>query len=171
MKKIGILSDTHGYLDAKVFDYFKDMDEVWHAGDIGTQHITDQLKAFKPLRAVYGNIDGQELRVEFPLEQKFEIEGCKIYIVHIADSVGKYNKQVVASIREFKPDILVCGHSHICKVTRDTKYNLLYMNPGSAGIQGFHKMRTLLRFTIENGTPKNLEVIELGLRASTVERS
>ena len=166
MKKIGIISDTHGYLDKKVFDYFKDVDEIWHAGDIGTQQVTDQLKAFKPLKAVYGNIDGHELRAEFPLEQKLEIEGCKIYIVHIAGTIGKYNREVVASINNFKPNILVCGHSHICKVMRDQKYNLLYMNPGAAGISGFHKMKTLLRFAIENGIPKNLEVIELGLRGS-----
>lgn len=166
MKKIGIISDTHGFLDRKVFDYFKDVDEIWHAGDIGTTAVTDELKKFKPLRAVYGNIDGTELRAEFPLEQKIEIEGCRIYMVHISGAVGKYNKEVVASIQNFKPNILICGHSHICKVMRDEKYNLLYMNPGSAGISGFHKIKTLLRFAIEKGIPKNLEVIELGLRGS-----
>ena len=165
MKKIGIISDTHGCLDTKVFEYFKNVDEIWHAGDIGTTAVTDQLKDFKPLKAVYGNIDGTELRAEFPLEQKFEIEHCKIYIVHIAGGVGKYNKQVLDSIKSFQPDILVCGHSHICKVMRDEKYNLLYMNSGAAGVHGFHNMRTLLRFSIENGTPKNLEVIELGPRS------
>ncbi len=166
MTRIGLISDTHSYLDPRVSNYFKDVDEIWHAGDIGSRAVTDELKKFKPLRAVYGNIDGQELRSEFPLEQTFEIEGCRIYIVHIAGAVGKYNREVVSSIEKFKPDILVCGHSHICKVVRDEKFNLLYMNPGSAGAQGFHKVKTLLRFSIDKGIPKNLEVIELGLRGA-----
>ena len=164
MTKIGILSDTHSYLDEKVFDYFKDVDQIWHAGDIGLQDVTDKLKAFKPLYAVYGNIDSHELRAEFPENQILNIEGCKIFITHIAGAVGKYNPRVNAIIQQEKPTILVCGHSHIVKVMKDPKYNFLHINPGAAGIHGFHKMRTIIRFEIENGKPQKMELIELGLR-------
>src|SRR5690242_11881201 len=113
MTRIGILSDTHGYLDAQVFDYFKDVDMIWHAGDIGTNELTDKLKAFKPLIAVHGNIDGHELRSEFPVDQLFKIEDCKILMTHIAGGVGKYNSHTNSLITRERPDILVCGHSHI----------------------------------------------------------
>lgn len=164
MTRIGIISDTHNYLDEKVFDYFKDVDMIWHAGDIGTQEVTDKLKAFKPLYAVHGNIDGHELRAEFPENQLIDVEGCKIFITHIAGAVGKYNSRVVKIIQEQKPAILVCGHSHIVKVIKDINYNLLHINSGAAGIHGFHKMRTIIRFEIENGKPQKMELIELGLR-------
>lgn len=164
MTRIGIISDTHGYLDEKVFGYFKDVDMILHAGDIGTNELTDKLKAVKPLYAVYGNIDGNELRAEFPENQLLEIEGCKILMTHIAGAVGKYNARVNAIIKNEKPDILVCGHSHIVKVMKDTTFNLLHINPGAAGIHGFHKMRTILRFEIDNGRPQKMELIELGLR-------
>ena len=164
MTRIGIISDTHNYLDEKVFDYFKDVDMIWHAGDIGTQEVTDKLKAFKPLYAVHGNIDGHELRTEFPENQLIDVEGCRIFITHIAGAVGKYNSRVVKIIQEQKPAILVCGHSHIVKVIKDINYNLLHINSGAAGIHGFHKMRTIIRFEIENGKPQKMELIELGLR-------
>jgi len=164
MTKIGIISDTHSYLDEQVFDYFKNVDQIWHAGDIGTQDVTDKLKAFKPLYAVYGNIDNYELRAEFPENQILDIEGCKIFITHIAGAVGKYNPRVNAIIQQEKPDVLVCGHSHIVKVMKDLKYNFLHINPGAAGIHGFHKMRTIIRFEIDNGKPQKMELIELGLR-------
>lgn len=164
MTRIGIISDTHNYLDENVFDYFKDVDMIWHAGDIGTQEVTDKLKAFKPLYAVHGNIDGHELRAEFPENQLIDVEGCKIFITHIAGAVGKYNSRVVKIIQEQKPAILVCGHSHIVKVIKDINYNLLHINSGAAGIHGFHKMRTIIRFEIENGKPQKMELIELGLR-------
>ena len=164
MTRIGIISDTHNYLDEKVFDYFKDVDMIWHAGDIGTQEITDKLKAFKPLYAVHGNIDGHELRAEFPEDLIFDVEDCKIFITHIAGVVGKYNARVIKIIQEEKPNILVCGHSHIVKIMKDERFNLLHINSGAAGIHGFHKVKTLLRFEIENGKPQKMELIELGLR-------
>jgi putative phosphoesterase len=169
MTRIGIISDTHNYLDEKVFDYFKDVDMIWHAGDIGTQEVTDKLKAFKPLYAVHGNIDGHELRAEFPENQFIDVEGCKIFITHIAGAVGKYNSRVVKIIQEQKSAILVCGHSHIVKVIKDTNYNLLHINSGAAGIHGFHKMRTIIRFEIDNGKPQKMELIELGLRGKITQ--
>ena len=164
MTRIGIISDTHSYLDERVFEYFKEVDMIWHAGDIGTQEVTDKLKAFKPLYAVHGNIDGHELRAEFPEDQLIKVEGCKILITHIAGAVGKYNARVNAIIQKDKPDILVCGHSHIVKVMKDLKYGFLHINSGAAGIHGFHKMRTIIRFEIDNGKPQKMELIELGLR-------
>jgi putative phosphoesterase len=164
MTRIGIISDTHGYLDKNVFDYFKDVDMILHAGDIGTQDVTDKLKAFKPLYAVYGNIDGQELRAEFSENQLVEIEGCKVFITHIAGAIGKYNARVNNIIQQQKPDVLVCGHSHIVKVIKDPKYGFLHINSGAAGVHGFHKMRTIIRFEIERGKPQKLELIELGVR-------
>ena len=167
MTRIGILSDTHGYLDENIFYYFKDVDLIFHAGDIGTQEVTDKLKAFKPLYAVYGNIDGQELRAEFPENQLVEIEGCKVFITHIAGAVGKYNARVNNIIQQQRPDVLVCGHSHIVKVIKDPKYDFLHINSGAAGVHGFHKMRTIIRFEIENGKPQRMELIELGIRGKT----
>ena len=164
MTRIGIISDTHSYLDEQVFGYFKDVDMIWHAGDIGAQAVTDQLKAFKPLYAVYGNIDDANIRAEFPENQIIYIEGCKIFITHIAGAVGKYTTRVNSIILQEKPDILVCGHSHIVKVMKDPKYNFLHINSGAAGIHGFHKMRTIIRFEINNGKPQKMELIELGLR-------
>lgn len=164
MTRIGVLSDTHGFLDETIFDYFKDVDIIFHAGDIGTVTLTDKLKNFKPLKAVYGNIDGQDIRSEFPEYIIEIIEDCKILMIHIAGSVGKYNHQVRAFLEQEQPQLLICGHSHIAKVVHDKKFNVLYINSGAAGIHGFHKMRTILRFEIENGKPKNMELIELGLR-------
>lgn len=167
MTRIGILSDTHGYLDENIFHYFKDVDLIFHAGDIGTQEVTDKLKVFKPLYAVYGNIDGQELRAEFSENQLVEIEGCKVFITHIAGAVGKYNARVNNIIQQQRPDVLVCGHSHIVKVIKDPKYGFLHINSGAAGVHGFHKMRTIIRFEIENGKPQRMELIELGIRGKT----
>jgi predicted phosphodiesterase len=128
-----------------------------------------KLKAFKPLYAVHGNIDGHELRAEFPENQLIDVEGCRIFITHIAGAVGKYNSRVVKIIQEQKPAILVCGHSHIVKVIKDINYNLLHINSGAAGIHGFHKMRTIIRFEIENGKPQKMELIELGLRGKITQ--
>lgn len=168
MTRIGLLSDTHNFLDEKIFSYFKDVDMIWHAGDIGSKEVTDKLKSFKPLVAVYGNIDGHELRAEFPEDQLFQVEGCKILMTHIAGAVGKYNTHVNALIRYEKPDILVCGHSHIVKIIKDPKFGFLYVNPGAAGIHGLHKVKTMLRFELENGKPQKMELIELGLRGKIV---
>lgn len=164
MTKIGIISDTHSFLDEKIFDFFKEVDLIIHAGDIGTQTLTDKLKSFKPLYAVYGNIDDATIRVEFPENQIITIDGCKIFITHIAGAVGVYNQRVREIIKQEQPNILVCGHSHIVKVMKDAKFNLLHINSGAAGIHGFHKMRTIIRFEIDNGKPQKMELIELGLR-------
>ncbi len=168
MLRIGLLSDTHGYLDKKLFDLFKDVDEVWHAGDIGTIEICEELKRFKPYRAVYGNIDSREIRAEYPLELLLEKEGLQILILHIGGYPGYYDSKARRRIEELKPDIFICGHSHILKVMRDTKYNMLVMNPGAAGLQGFHKMKTVLRFTLNSGKIVNPEAIELGKRGEIV---
>jgi putative phosphoesterase len=164
--KIGLLSDTHGYLDPKVLYHFKECDEIWHAGDVGNIEICDQLKTFCNIRVVYGNIDGNVIRSSYPAEQNFICEGLKVFITHIGGYPGNYSPGIAARIESEKPGLFICGHSHILKVITDKKYNLLHMNPGAAGKYGFHKFRTILRFDVESGIVKNLEAIELGLRSS-----
>lgn len=166
MKKIGIISDTHSFLDQQVFQYFKDVDEIWHAGDIGNLELTNEIEKHKKLRAVFGNIDSHEVRAVFPKHEIIQIEGCVILMIHIAGAFGKYNDETKKLILEHKPNILVCGHSHIVKIAFDQKYNLLYINSGAAGKHGFHKMRTILRFELNDGKPQNMELIELGSRAA-----
>jgi len=166
--KIGIISDTHSFLDENVLTYFKEVDEIWHAGDIGSLEVTQQLEAKKKLRAVYGNIDNAEARVQFPKYQIFAIDECKILLIHIAGSFGKYNYETQQLIKQHRPNILVCGHSHIVKVANDKKNNLLYINPGAAGIYGFHQVRTIIRFEIKNSKPTNMELIELGKRGLVI---
>lgn len=163
--KIGLLSDTHSYLDPKIFEYFKDVDEIWHAGDIGTMEVLEELKNFKPTIAVWGNIDGGMLRQECKEGEIFEREGVRILITHIAAKPPKYTKKVLEYVKHYKPKLLVCGHSHILKVMPDKVNNLLFMNPGAAGKHGFHKVKTLLRFDLTKGEIKNLEVVEIGPRA------
>lgn len=166
MTKIGLLSDTHGYLEPRVFEHFKDCDEVWHAGDVGDVKIIDQLASFKPLKVVYGNIDGTEIRAVAPLHQKFIIEGLKIWMTHIGGYPGRYPKKIREDLERNSPDIFICGHSHILKVMRDKKYGGMWcLNPGAAGYYGFHKFRTMLRFELDAGKMKNMEVIELGQRS------
>ena len=165
--KIGLLSDTHGYLDPKVFDYFKAVDEIWHAGDIGTMEVLEELRSFKPTVAVWGNIDGGKLRVECKEGEIFERGGVRVLITHIAGKPPKYNSTVLEYVKQYQPKLLVCGHSHILKVMPDKVNKLLFMNPGAAGKHGFHKVKTLLRFELENGDIKNLEVVELGPRAKS----
>lgn len=164
VKRIALLSDTHGYHDERIAHYVSSCDEIWHAGDIGTPAVSDALAELKPFRAVFGNIDGHELRRMHPIEQHFQMEGFTVWMTHIVGRPGSYSKGIPELIRQRKPDILICGHSHILKVARDPAYNLLYINPGAAGIHGFHKMRTLLRFTLDNAQIKDMEVVELGLR-------
>lgn len=166
MKKIGLLSDTHSYLDPKVFDYFGKCDEIWHAGDIGDGTVTTQLSNFKPLKAVSGNIDGQNIRSIYPVDQIFSCEEVKVLIIHIGGYPGNYFPEAEKKIIEHKPLLFVCGHSHILKVMRDQKYNLLHINPGAAGKSGFHKIKTMVRFDINGSRIENLEVIELGLRGT-----
>lgn len=164
MYKIGLLSDTHGYWDEKYVDYFSSCDEIWHAGDIGSEKLVEQLRTIKPLRAVYGNIDGQGLRMLFPKVQQFTIEGVKVLMTHIGGYPGRYEPAIRPLLAEYKPDLFVAGHSHILKVIYDKRLECLHVNPGAAGISGFHQVRTLLRFTIDTGNIKDMEVIELGNR-------
>lgn len=164
MVKIGLLSDTHGYLDPKIFDYFKDVDEIWHAGDIGSIEVTDALKKFKPLRAVYGNIDDHILRREFPEFNRFTIENVEVLLTHIGGKPGKYAKPALDALQEKVPKLFICGHSHILLVKMDPKFNMLWMNPGACGIKGFHQVKTLLRFQIDGDKIQNLEAIEIGKR-------
>lgn len=162
--KIGIISDTHDYLDPAVAKYFASCDEIWHAGDIGSPRILEELNKIKPTVAVFGNIDNQEIFHLAPENQIFEREGVKILITHIAGKPPKYNTRVKKLIQENQPKMLVCGHSHILKVEYDKTNEVLYVNPGAAGQHGFHHMKTLLRLDLIDGSIKNLEVIELGLR-------
>ncbi len=164
MKKIGLLSDTHGFLDNKIFKYFKNCDEIWHAGDIGTVELANELEAFKPLRAVYGNIDGGVLRQRYPLDLRFEYEGLDVWMTHIGGYPKRYNKRIRENIQLNPPRLFITGHSHILKVMPDKSLGLLHINPGAAGHHGFHKVKTLVRFDIDKGVIKNLEVIELGAR-------
>ncbi|MFH6985459.1 metallophosphoesterase family protein [Marinoscillum luteum] len=162
--RIGIISDTHSYLDPSVFKYFSQCDEIWHAGDIGTLDVLQQLEAFKPTMAVFGNIDGHDVRAASPEDQVFVREGKKILMTHIAGSLPRYNPRVRDLIKTHQPDVLVCGHSHLLKVQPDKANNLLFINPGAAGKHGFHKIKTLLRLEIQEGKIQNLEVVELGPR-------
>lgn len=164
MKRIGLLSDTHSYLDPKVFDHFAECDEVWHAGDIGDPAVADQLEEAFTFRAVYGNIDEPSLRHRYPENLIFTLDGVKVFITHIGGYPGRYSARVKRLIIEHQPQLYICGHSHILKVMPDAEKGLLHMNPGACGKHGFHKMRTLLRFTIDQGHIGNVEVIELGLR-------
>ncbi|AXT19289.1 YfcE family phosphodiesterase [Flavobacteriaceae bacterium AU392] len=160
MTKILLLSDTHSYIDDDILKYVKQADEVWHAGDIGDLKVADSIKSLKPLRAVYGNIDDAKVRMEFPEHNRFICEGMNIWITHIGGYPNRYDIRVKDAIIKNPPDIFICGHSHILKVMRDKKLNILHMNPGAVGKHGFHKARTMLRFEVNNGTIENLEVIE-----------
>ncbi len=165
MVKIGLLSDTHGFLDSSIYKYFKYCDEIWHAGDIGTIQVFDELRKFKPTRAVFGNIDGHIIRSAMPEHLYFEIEGLKVYITHIGGYPGKYNFGVKSFLQKNPANLFICGHSHILKVMYDNTFKLLHINPGAAGNHGFHQVKTLIRFEINEGKPQNLEVIEIGKRA------
>lgn len=164
MTKIGLLSDTHGYLDPKIFEYFKDVDQIWHAGDVGDMSVINQLEAFKPTFGVFGNIDDHTIRNAWPEHNCFKCENMKIMITHIAGKPYKYRKDSHSEILKHKPNILVCGHSHILLVQYDKTINALWLNPGAAGFKGFHKVKTLLRFEIDKDQVKNMEVIEIGKR-------
>ncbi len=165
MKRIALISDTHSYLGDDVLRHIAPCDEVWHAGDIGVNEVTDKLKTIKPLRAVYGNIDGGVLRTEFKETLHFTVEGLSVLMTHIGGAPGRYPANVKAMINEYKPAVFICGHSHILRVVYDKPYSLLHLNPGACGKHGFHLLRTMLRFTIENGKMGNMEAIELGKRA------
>lgn len=160
MKTIGLLSDTHGSLHPKVFEFFGGCDEIWHAGDIGNPGTSDRLAEFKPLRAVFGNIDGTELRTIHPRIQLFNCEDVKVLMTHIGGYPGKYEPEIRAMIIKEKPGIFISGHSHILKVIYDKKNNLLHMNPGAAGNSGLHRVITFLRFIIDGKDIRDLEIFE-----------
>ncbi len=164
MKRIGLLSDTHGYVDPKIFTYFKDVDEIWHAGDVGSVDVIDELRAFKPVRGVYGNIDATDVRMEFPEFLRFQCEGVEVLMTHIAGKPGKYSKPAHEALTERAPKLFICGHSHILLVKHDPHFNMLWMNPGACGYKGFHQVKTMLRFSITDDRIHDLEVIELGKR-------
>lgn len=164
MKTIGLISDTHNYLEPAVLKNFEICDEIWHAGDIGDRKVLEKLEKFKHVRAVYGNIDDQNLKRELDEYLSFEVLGVKVLMIHIGGKPGNYAKGVQQLIQTHQPKLFICGHSHILRVMKDQKNNLLYMNPGAAGRHGFHQVKTLLRFQLVDGEIKNLEVIELGKR-------
>ena len=158
--KILLLSDTHSHIDDWIMKHVHWADEVWHAGDIGVLKVTDQIAAVKSLRAVWGNIDDAKARQQFPEKNRFDCDGVDVWITHIGGYPGRYNMRIREEIRQNPPDLFICGHSHILKVMRDKKLDLLHMNPGAVGMHGFHKKRTMLRFEINEGKIANLEVVE-----------
>lgn len=164
MLRIGLLSDTHHYLDENIFRHFENCDEIWHAGDFGTIDLADRLKAFKPLRGVFGNIDGQDIRTVYNENLRWTSEEVNVFMTHIGGYPPKYNPAVKKILIAEPPQLFICGHSHILKVMYDDKLQCLHMNPGAAGNQGWHKVRTLIRFTIDGRDIKDCEVIELGKR-------
>jgi uncharacterized protein len=165
--KIGLISDTHSFLDSKVLEYFKNVDEVWHAGDIGDAGIIDQLEKGKMIRAVYGNIDDKTITARCPEDAWFDCEGITVWMTHIGGAPPHYNPRIKKILKEKIPDLFICGHSHILRIKRDANYNnMLYVNPGAAGNHGFHTTKTIVRFEIIQKAIKNMEVIELGKRGA-----
>lgn len=162
--KIGVISDTHGWVDPAVQKYFTDADEIWHAGDVGSSAVLDELSSLHPLRAVWGNCDGNEVRLQTKEFLDFTAGGKRVLMMHIGGYPGHYSPRAVELISLCKPDIFVCGHSHILKVIWDTRYKMLCVNPGSAGRSGMHRVRTLIRFEITDSVICNMEVIETGRR-------
>ena len=160
MKKILLISDTHGYIDEKIIKYANKVDEIWHAGDIGDISVTDKLKKIKPLRGVYGNIDDQKIRTEFPLHNRFLCEKVNVWITHIGGYPKRYNPKILEELKSNPPDLFICGHSHILKVINDKELDLLHMNPGAIGKYGLHRVRTMIQFEINGKKIENLSVIE-----------
>ncbi len=164
--KVGLLSDTHSFLDEKIFDYFSEVDEIWHAGDIGNISVADRLEKFKPLRAVFGNIDGGQLRIRYPEDQLFVTEGVSVWMTHIGGYPPRYNSRTKNRIASWNPKLFICGHSHILKIMPDLKRpGSICINPGAAGKHGMHHEKTIVRFELKEGKIKNLEVVKLGKRA------
>lgn len=160
MTRIGILSDTHGVLLPQLFDFFKDVDELWHAGDIGNIETALQLAAFKPLRAVHGNIDDHIVRLQYPEDLFFQVEDLHVFMTHIGGYPGHYLPEIKYLLQEKKPDLYVCGHSHILKVMYDQQLHLLHINPGAAGNSGFQKVTTMIRLVVDGKTPRDMEIFE-----------
>ncbi len=161
MKRIGLISDTHGFIDPKIYEFFSNCDEIWHAGDFGNLETVEKLGSFKPLRGVYGNIDCHKVRAVFKKHCKFTLEGVKVWITHIGGYPGHYDKSVKPEIFTNPPTLFISGHSHILKVIYDEKNKCLHINPGAAGNHGFHHVKTILRFIIEDGRIKELEIMEI----------
>lgn len=161
MTRIGLLSDTHGLLDSRVFEHFKDCDEIWHAGDIGSAEVLQKLREYKPTRAVFGNMDSGDVRYSLSEFYRFKVEDVNVLLTHIGGYPGRYNPWLIPMFQREKPDLFVCGHSHILKVQYDHQWGFLTINPGAAGKQGWQTVQTLIRFTIDGKTISNLEVIEL----------
>lgn len=159
--KIGLISDTHNYLDQSVFEYFKDCDEIWHAGDIGDISVLEKLESFKPTKAVFGNIDDHRVRAATKEHLHWECEGLRVYMTHIGGKPGVYSKPALEQLQLHSPGLMICGHSHICLVKYDERRKMLFMNPGAAGQHGFHKVKTILRFHVFASKLSDLEVIEL----------
>ncbi len=166
MTKIGLLSDTHGFIPERVFELFKDVDEIWHAGDVGSLEVIDRLKKFKPLRAVYGNIDDHLIRLELTENLTFQVEDVTVSMTHIAGKPSKYSQNAFNLIQKTKPNLFVCGHSHILLVQFDKHSNMLWLNPGACGNKGFHAIQTALRFQINGSKIEQMEAIEFGKRSS-----
>lgn len=166
-----MLSDTHGFLDPAIFSYFAQCDELWHAGDLGPVEILEELKAFKPLRGVWGNIDGADIRSALRKELNWVCAGMKIYMTHIGGYPGAWDERVKVSLQRSHPDLVICGHSHILRVMRDQTLGLIHLNPGAAGHNGWHTIRTMLRFEIDDGKLHDLEAIELGPRGRKLQPS
>ena len=162
--RIGLLSDTHGFLDEGLLAHFDDCDEIWHAGDFGSVDVLDQLRARKPVRGVFGNVDGPELRSLVPEDLEWDCGGVRIYMTHIGGYPGRYDPRARRELERRKPGLFICGHSHIARVMRDSKFGLLHMNPGASGHSGWHTKRTALRFTVDAAKIGNVELIELGPR-------
>ena len=162
--RIGLLSDTHSHLDETLFNHFADCDEIWHAGDVGNVKVIEELQSTHSVRGVFGNIDGQDVRSVFPEELRFQCAGLDVYMIHIGGYPGRYHQKVRQIMQIDPPKLYICGHSHILKVMYDRKYACLHMNPGACGHHGFHQMRTVIKFDIEDMKPCHAQVIELGLR-------
>lgn len=162
--KIGLISDTHSFLDPAILTLFEDRDEIWHGGDFGSQEVVGQLKSFKPLRGVSGNIDNPQIMHQFPVDLHWTVGNFKVYMTHIAGYPGKYTSRVKKQFLSTPVDLFICGHSHILKILKDQSYGHLHINPGACGHEGFHSIRTAVRFEIVEDKLKNLEIIELGLR-------
>jgi hypothetical protein len=166
--RIGLLSDTHGWIHPRLFDHFAECDEIWHAGDIGNIETADKLSAFKPLKAVYGNVDDALVRKVFGGHLQFKAEELTVWLTHIGGSPSHYSPGIKQMLYNDKPDIFICGHSHIAKVMHDRKGGFLYINPGAAGYVGFHKYMTAIRFQIDGKNIHDLELIELGERGKAI---
>jgi len=163
MKKIGLLSDTHSFFDPRLKDFFANVDEIWHAGDIGSEQVLDTLEKLKPVRAVFGNTDDMAIRNRVKETERFVCEGVDVLLTHIGGYPGNYDYRIKQQIIANPPKLFICGHSHILKIMNDKEHKLLHVNPGAAGKAGFHKVQTAVRFELDNGEIKNMEVIELNV--------